>query len=140
MKEDKDFNVTVSLSKQGYNSKDECKAAVMNDKAEMKRLGLTETMRFKRTTLSLPNLLDRIRHGYSMCGLYSYAVGKKVWINTSTGKSYYTLPTEKDGFFKRCIKRSEFWDGSQVVCIDIDETAYTDIPTYLNKLSYLPQV
>ena len=138
MKEDKDFNVTVSLSKQGYNSKDECKAAVMNDKAEMKRLGLTETMRFKRTTLSLPNLLDRIRHGYSMCGLYSYAVGKKVWINTSTGKSYYTLPTEKDGYMKRCIKRSEFWCGSQVVCIDIDETAYTDIPTYLNKLSYLP--
>ena len=63
MKEDKDFNVTVSLSKQGYNSKEEAIAAVMNDKAEMKRLGLTETMRFKRTTLSLPNLLDRIRHG-----------------------------------------------------------------------------
>nr|DAT61079.1 MAG TPA: hypothetical protein [Caudoviricetes sp.] len=31
MKEDKDFNVTVSLSKQGYQSKDECRAAVMND-------------------------------------------------------------------------------------------------------------
>ena len=138
MKEDKDFNVTVSLSKQGYSSKEEAISAVMNDRKKMAELGIAESMRFKRTTLSVTDLLSYIRLGYTFCGLYQYKEGRKVFIQTSTGKQYYTMPTEKDGYMKRCVKRSDYWEGSQVVSIDIDETAYQHIPAYLSMLSCQP--
>lgn len=138
MKEDKDFNVTVSLSKQGYNSKEEAISAVMNDRKKMAELGITESMRFKRTTLTVKGLLGYIMNGYTFCGLYKYKEGKKVFIQTCSGKQYYTMPTEKDGYMKRCVKRSDYWEGSQTVSIDIDETAYQHIPAFLSMLSCQP--
>ena len=138
MKEDKDFNVTISLSKQGYNSKEEAISAVMNDKPKMAELGVTESMRFKKMTLTVEGLLGYIMNGYTFCGLYRYKEGKKVFIQTCSGKQYYTMPTEKDGYMKRCVKRSDYWEGSQVVSIDIDETAYQHIPAFLSMLSCQP--
>ncbi len=103
MKEDKDFILTVSLSKQGYNSKEEAISAVMNDKPKMAELGIAESMRFKKITLTVEGLLGYIMNGYTFCGLYKYKEGKKVFIQTCSGKQYYTMPTEKDGYMKRCV-------------------------------------
>ena len=131
-----DFRLTTNLSKVGYSSKDDCTAAIMNNRKYLKEKGM-ETMRFKEVVLTVDEFVEKIINGYSFCALYSYEVGKKLYINSNV-RPYYTEPTEKDGYMKRCIKRTDYWKSTQVISVDIDETNHKDIEKYLTLLTYQP--
>jgi hypothetical protein len=136
MEKRQDFKLTTNLSKVGYSSKDDCTAAIMNNRKYLKEKGM-ETMRFKEQVLTIDEFVEKIINGYSFCALYSYEVGKKLYINSNV-RPYYTEPTEKDGYMKRCIKRTDYWKSTQIVSVDIDETNYKDIEKYLTHLTYQP--
>ena len=136
MEKRKDFKLTTNLSKVGYSSKDDCTAAIMNNRKYLKEKGM-ETMRFKEQVLTIDEFVEKIINGYSFCALYSYEVGKKLYINSNV-RPYYTEPTEKDGYMKRCIKRTDYWKSTQIISVDIDETNHKDIEKYLTLLTYQP--
>ena len=136
MEKRQDFKLTTNLSKCGYVSKDDCTAAIMNNRKYLKEKGM-ETMRFKEQVLTVDEFVEKIINGYSFCALYSYEVGKKVYINSNV-RPYYTEPTEKDGYMKRSIKRTDYWKSTQVISVDIDETNHKDIEKYLTLLTYQP--
>ena len=136
MEKRKDFKLTTNLSKVGYSSKDDCTAAIMNNRKYLKEKGM-ETMRFKEQVLTIDEFVEKIINGYSFCALYSYEVGKKVYINSNV-RPYYTEPVEKDGYMKRCIKRTDYWKSTQIISVDIDETNHKDIEKYLTLLTYQP--
>ncbi|WP_449024071.1 hypothetical protein [Prevotella pallens] len=136
MEKNKNFKLTTNLSKVGYSSKDDCTAAIMNNRKYLKEKGM-ETMRFKEQVLTIDEFVEKIINGYSFCALYSYEVGKKVYINSNV-RPYYTEPTEKDGYMKRCIKRTDYWKSTQIISVDIDETNHKDIEKYLTHLTYQP--
>ena len=126
MEKRQDFKLTTNLSKCGYVSKDDNTAAIMNNRKYLKEKGM-ETMRFKEVVLTVDEFVGKIINGYSFCALYSYDV-----------RPYYTEPTEKDGYMKRCIKRTDYWKSTQVISVDIDETNHKDIEKYLTHLTYQP--
>lgn len=136
METKRDFKLTTNLSKVGYSSKDDCTAAIMNNRQYLKEKGM-ETMRFREVVLTVDEFVEKIINGYSFCALYEYEVGKKVYINSNV-RPYYTEPTEKDGYMKRCIKRTDYWKSTQIISVDIDETNYKDIEKYLTHLTYQP--
>lgn len=136
MEKRQDFKLTTNLSKVGYSSKDDCTAAIMNNRKYLKEKGM-ETMRFKEVVLTVDEFVEKIINGYSFCALYSYEVGKKLYINSNV-RPYYTEPTEKDGYMKRCIKRTDYWKSTQIISVDIDETNHKDIEKYLTHLTYQP--
>lgn len=136
MEKRQDFKLTTNLSKCGYVSKDDCTAAIMNNRQYLKEKGM-ETMRFKEVVLTVDEFVEKIINGYSFCALYSYEVGKKLYINSNV-RPYYTEPTEKDGYMKRCVKRTDYWKSTQVISVDIDETNHKDIEKYLTLLTYQP--
>ena len=136
METKRDFKLTTNLSKVGYSSKDDCTAAIMNNRQYLKERGM-ETMRFKEQVLTIDEFVEKIINGYSFCALYEYEVGKKVYINSNV-RPYYTEPIEKDGYMKRCIKRTDYWKSTQVISVDIDETNHKDIEKYLTLLTYQP--
>lgn len=136
METKRDFKLTTNLSKCGYVCKDDSTAAIMNNRKYLKEKGM-ETMRFKEVVLTVDEFVGKIINGYSFCALYSYEVGKKVYINSNV-RPYYTEPTEKDGYMKRCVKRTDYWKSTQVISVDIDETNHKDIEKYLTLLTYQP--
>ena len=136
MEKRQDFKLTTNLSKVGYSSKDDCTAAIMNNRKYLKEKGM-ETMRFKEVVLTVDEFVEKIINGYSFCALYRYEVGKKLYINSNV-RPYYTEPTEKDGYMKRCVKRTDYWKSTQVISVDIDETNHKDIEKYLTLLTYQP--
>jgi len=136
MEKNKNFKLTTNLSKCGYVSKDDCTAAIMNNRKYLKEKGM-ETMRFKEQVLTIDEFVEKIINGYSFCALYSYEVGKKLYINSNV-RPYYTEPVEKDGYMKRCIKRTDYWKSTQIISVDIDETNHKDIEKYLTLLTYQP--
>ena len=138
MEKRQDFKLTTNLSKVGYSSKDDCTAAIMNNRKYLKEKGM-ETMRFKEQVLTIDEFVEKIINGYSFCALYSYEVGKKLYINSNV-RPYYTEPTEKDGYMKRSIKRTDYWKSTQVISVDIDETNHKDIEKYLTLLTYQPTI
>ena len=138
MEKRQDFRLTTNLSKVGYSSKDDCTAAIMNNRKYLKEKGM-ETMRFKEQVLTIDEFVEKIINGYSFCALYSYEVGKKLYINSNV-RPYYTEPVEKDGYMKRCIKRTDYWKSTQVISVDIDETNHKDIEKYLTHLTYQPTI
>nr|DAN76839.1 MAG TPA: hypothetical protein [Caudoviricetes sp.] len=138
MEKRQDFKLTTNLSKCGYVSKDDCTAAIMNNRQYLKEKGM-ETMRFKEVVLTVDEFVEKIINGYSFCALYEYEVGKKLYINSNV-RPYYTEPTERDGYMKRCIKRTDYWKSTQVISVDIDETNHKDIEKYLTHLTYQPTI
>lgn len=136
METKRDFRLTTNLSKVGYSSKDDCTAAIMNNRQYLKEKGM-ETMRFKEQVLTIDEFVEKITNGYSFCALYSYEVGKKLYINSNV-RPYYTEPVEKDGYMKRCVKRTDYWKSTQIISVDIDETNHKDIEKYLTLLTYQP--
>ena len=80
----------------------------MNDKPKMAELGITESMRFKKMTLTVEGLLGYIMNGYTFCGLISTRKVERYLFRPVAVKQYYTMPTEKDGYMKRCVKRSDY--------------------------------
>ena len=137
-----DFSFTLNVSYEGYEKKTDATACLSSKGAEA--IG-RKKMCFFEETLTVDEFLDKAQSGHSFCALYRFEEGKKYWYSNKKGQKYCGYPyyqrdskTATKGGLKIDFKRDEYFYGSQVVFIDIDNTSYTDINDYINSLTFKP--
>lgn len=122
------FNSTFSLnvSREGYDCKESVKEALSTKK-------YTQKLAFKESEVSVLDFINATSNGYAFCGLFDPKAKTNDWGGIDN-------PFYSDGSMKIRFKTQEFFKGSQVVFVDIDETGYKNIQEYLDLLSWQPTV
>ena len=136
------FTFTLNVSSEGYEKKTDAIACLSSKGAEA--IG-RKKMCFFEETVSVDEFLDLAQSGHSFCALYRFEEGKKYWYSNKKGQKYCGYPyyqrdskTATKGGLKIDFKRDEYFYGSQVIFIDIDDTKYTDINEYISLLTFKP--
>ena len=136
------FTFTLNVSSEGYEKKTDAIACLSSKGAEA--IG-RKKMCFFEETVSVDEFLDLAQSGHSFCALYRFEEGKKYWYSNKKGQKYCGYPyyqrdskTATKGGLKIDFKRDEYFSGSQVIFIDIDDTKYTDINEYISLLTFKP--
>lgn len=155
MKEIKDYKFPVSISREGYNSKEEVTACLTRGGA--KGLG-KEPMAFKEQTVTIDEFANYAITGHSFCNLFNVENKKYAPETTSDkvkivykdengnenkkGGQYLIYQSGKNrGFFKMSAKRNDLFKGSYTIFVDIDKESYSDdIEEYIGALTYTPTV
>lgn len=136
-----EFKFNIQVSKYNYKTKQEATAALANKTAKINNVG---RMCFKREQLTIEEFLDKATNGYAFSYLFNYDPNKKYLIQTNKKYGYKTLayPEYKrgcnKGYMKINFKRDEFFDGTQTIFVDIDETNYNSIQEYVATLPIKP--
>ena len=128
---DKDYLFEVSLSKMSYKSKEETKAAIKDGsegRQQRKECGIEEKISFIRKSTTSQELLENCLEGYTFCHLF------EGFPDNDMTHSYL----KKDGHFTLSGKSSNYFVGSYVIGIDIDETKYRSPGDYIHQLSLQP--
>lgn len=131
MKEDNTFRFKVSLSEDAYKTKEETGAAIASGKegkAKRKQLGIRYKISFREQEVTVEQLLELVLEGYTFCPLFSNFEPNK-------GKTTYV---RKNGSFTLSGKADRFFNGSYIVGIDIDNTAYEDAKDFVSRLPFQP--
>lgn len=155
MKEIRDYKFSVSISREGYNSKEEVTACLTRGGA--KGLG-KEPMAFKEQTITIDEFANYATTGHSFCNLFNVENKKYAPETTSDkvkivykdengnenkkGGQYLIYQSGKNkGFFKMSAKRNDLFKGSYTVFVDIDKESYSDdIEEYIGALTYTPTI
>lgn len=155
MREIRDYKFSVSISREGYNSKEEVTACLTRGGA--KGLG-KEPMAFKEQTITIDEFADYATTGHSFCNLFNVENKKYAPETTSDkvkivykdengnenkkGGQYLIYQSGKNkGFFKMSAKRNDLFKGSYTVFVDIDKESYSDdIEEYIGALTYTPTI
>ena len=142
MEINRNFTFTLNVSSEGYEKKTDAIACLSSKGAEA--IG-RKKMCFFEETVSVDEFLDLAQSGHSFCALYRFEEGKKYWYSNKKGQKYCGYPyyqrdskTATKGGLKIDFKRDEYFSGSQVIFIDIDDTKYTDINEYISLLTFKP--
>ena len=128
---DKDYLFEVSLSKMSYKSKEETKAAIKDGsegRQQRKECGIEEKISFIRKSTTSQELLENCLEGYTFCHLFE-GFPEKDMTHTYL---------KKDGHFTLSGKSSNYFVGSYVIGIDIDETRYRNPEDYIHQLYFKP--
>lgn len=150
----KDYRFSLSVSREGYSSKEEVTACLTRTGA--KKLG-KEPMAFKEQTVTVDEFAKYATSGHSFCNLFDiddrkYAPetkSEKVRLvykddkgNAKDGGQYLIYKSGKNkGYFKMSAKRGDLFRGSYAIFVDIDRESYSDdIEEYIGALSYTPTV
>ena len=135
MEKRQDFKFVASISKMGYATKQD----VINTlgRENRKKYG-TESLRFKGQTVTVDEIVDLIGDGYAFCATFNLNNGELMWKKQDDGSKKCICPVLKDGFMSMTVKRDEFFKGSQIVSIDIDDTQYTNVEDYIEQLTFIP--
>ncbi|WP_455060707.1 hypothetical protein [Prevotella pallens] len=130
-----DFKFVASISKCGYATKQD----VINTlgRENRKKYG-TESLRFREQTVTVDEIVDLIGDGYAFCATFELNNGELMWKKQEDGKRKCICPVLKDGYMSMTVKRDEFFKGSQIVSIDIDDTQYTNVEDYIAQLTFIP--
>lgn len=126
MKFELNSTFALNVSRQGYSNKEEVKEALSTKKYSQK-------LAFKETELSVVDFISTCSNGYAYCGLFDPKAKTNEWGRLDN-------PFYSDGSMKMSYKTQEFFKGSQVVFVDIDETGYKNIQEYLDLLSWQPTI
>lgn len=155
MKEIRDYKFSVSISREGYNSKEEVTTCLTRGGA--KGLG-KEPMAFKEQTVTIDEFANYAITGHSFCNLFNVENKKYAPETTSDkvkivykdengnenkkGGQYLIYQSGKNkGYFKMSAKRNDLFKGSYTVFVDIDKESYSDdISEYIGALTYTPTV
>ena len=135
------FKFQIQVSKYNYKNKLEATAALSAKTAKLNNVG---RMCFKKDELTIEEFLEKATNGYAFSYLFNYDANKKYLIHTNKKYGYKTLayPEYKRGcnkaYMKINFKRDEFFDGTQTIFVDIDETCYNSIEEYVNTLPIKP--
>lgn len=135
MEKRQDFKFVASISKMGYATKQD----VINTlgRENRKKYG-TESLRFAERTLTVDEIVDLIGDGYAFCATFDTNNGEMIWKKQDDGSKKCICPVLKDGYMSMTVKRDEFFKGSQIVSIDIDDTQYTNVEDYIEQLTFIP--
>lgn len=119
----------ITLSKESFIDKTITKAMLMTTRDKenrdiRKRYGFkgNRGISFEETTITPNELYNALINGHTMCS--NFEVSK--WNR------------RKDNTFAIRHKRDINFKDSCIICVDIDETQYTSIQEYINKLTYKP--
>ena len=126
-----DFNFKVSLSEDAYKTKEEAGAAIASGKegkAKRKQLGIRYKISFREQEVTVEQLLELVLEGYTFCPLFC---------NFEPNKGTTTY-VRKNGSFTLSGKADRFFNGSYIVGIDIDNTAYEDAKDFVSRLPFQP--
>lgn len=134
----KNFRFNITISKEAYKTKDE------SSKCLSRKLAATinrNKMAFKRQFVTVDEFLNAAKMGFNFCGLFNYDPSRKYRF-LSMGRWISVLPEynrgPNKGYMKLTFKRDKFFEGSQAIFIDIDQTRFNTIPEYINNLTYKP--
>lgn len=135
MEKRQDFKFVASISKCGYATKQD----VINTlgRENRKKYG-TESLRFREQTVTVDEIVDLIGDGYAFCATFDLNNGELMWKKQDDGSKKCICPVLKDGYMSMTVKRDEFFKGSQIVSIDIDDTQYTNVEDYIAQLTFIP--
>ncbi|WP_045166500.1 hypothetical protein [Prevotella intermedia] len=135
MEKRQDFKFVASISKCGYATKQD----VINTlgRENRKKYG-TESLRFREQTVTVDEIVDLIGDGYAFCATFDTNNGELMWKKQDDGSKKCICPVLKDGYMSMTVKRDEFFKGSQIVSIDIDDTQYTNVEDFIEQLTYIP--
>lgn len=135
MEKRQDFKFVASISKMGYATKQD----VINTlgRENRKKYG-TESLRFREQTVTVDEIVDLIGDGYAFCATFDLNNGELMWKKQEDGKRKCICPVLKDGYMSMTVKRDEFFKGSQIVSIDIDDTQYNNVEDYIEQLTFIP--
>lgn len=135
METKRDFKFVASISKMGYATKQD----VINTlgRENRKKYG-TESLRFREQTVTVDEIVNLIGDGYAFCATFDLNNGELMWKKQDDGSKKCICPVLKDGFMSMTVKRDEFFKGSQIVSIDIDDTQYTNVEDYIEQLTFIP--
>lgn len=135
METKRDFKFVASISKMGYATKQD----VINTLGrENRKKYSTESLRFKEQTVTVDEIVDLIGNGHAFCALFDTNNGEMIWKKGDDGKRKCICPVLKDGYMSMTVKKDEYYKGSQIVSIDIDDTNYTSMTEYIEQLTYIP--
>lgn len=137
-----DFRFTINVSNDGYHNKKQATASLSSKGAAA--IGIKK-MCFFEHNITTDDLIQYAYNGHAFCNLFQLDKDKKYWYSNSKGQkflgyAYYrrnTKTSTKDGL-KIDFKRNEYFTGSQVVFVDIDETKFENVSDYIDCLTYKP--
>lgn len=132
------FKVAVSIG--NYWNKEDVNACIGSSKnATNKQIRLKygrsskSKISFREVEVTASEFLDYCIHGYTFCNLFR---GYPDSGQTDKGKT--VSYRKKDGSFTMSAKCDKFFYGSNVICADIEETAYQSIQDYIDRISIKP--
>lgn len=121
--------MNITISKEAFINKEITKAMLMstrdeNNRAIRKRYGFKSNrgISFQEATMSSKELYNALINGYTMCSNFD--------VNEFNRR--------KDGTFAIRHKRDSNFKNSCIICVDIDETKYSSINEYIDKLTFKP--
>lgn len=142
MKINKDFKFILNISNEGYNKKTDATACLSAKGAEAIS---RKKMCFFENTVTVDEFLEKAQQGHSFCAIYRFEADTKYWYKNKKGQKFLGYPhykrnsgTSTLGGLKIDFKRDEYFTGSQVIFIDVDNTKYTDVNEYINTLQFKP--
>ena len=142
MKKIEDFRFALNVSAEGYEKKTDASACLSSAGAKaIKR----KKMCFFEMNLTVNEFIEKAFEGHSFCALFRFKENKKYWYENRLGRKYLAYPhytkdtiTSTKGGLKIDFKRDEYFSGAQVIFIDIDNTKYTNLEEYIEKLTFKP--
>lgn len=133
------FKFTTNVSIDYYEKKTDASACLSKEGAKAVN---KSKMAFKVQDVTVPEFLSLATNGYTFCNLFAYDPNQKYWITTTQGKSFKQYPVYKNGqnkgAMKLTFKADNYFYGSQVVFVDVDNTRFKTVPEYLSRLRYQP--
>ncbi len=131
------FRLNVSIDT--YTNKKEATACLSQKGA---RSIEKEKMAFVENSLTVQEFLFLATSGHTFCNLFDIDPNKKYWVKNSDGKKYQVYPVyrkgKNKGGMKLTFKCDEFFNGAQAIFVDVDNTRFSTIPEYINRLSFKP--
>ena len=133
------FQFQTNISLDTYQSKTDAIACLSSKGAAA--IGKNK-MAFKVKSVTVEQFLSLAINGHTFCNLFQYDPTKRYWIQSKEGKWYQEYPEYQKGAnkggMKLCMKRDEYFAGSQTVFVDVDYTRYDNVTDYLSTLKYQP--
>ena len=134
------YKFKISVSVDNYWNKEDVNACIGSSKnATNKQIRLKygrsskSKISFREVEVTASELLDYCIHGHSFCNLFR---GYPDSGQDDKGKT--VSYRKKDGSFTMSAKCDKFFYGSNVICADIEETAYQSIQDYIARISMRP--
>lgn len=139
MEKKENFRFSVTVSKEGYECKQDAIASLSAPGA--KAINRAK-MAWHECEIDVSEFLKLAMSGYCFCNLFKYDPNKQYWYQDKNGRWMKQYPIYKrgvnKGYMKTQFKADEYFRGAQTVFVDIDKTKYENVKDYLEALSVPP--
>ena len=137
---DKNFRFSVTVSKEGYECKQDAIACLSTPGSKAIN---RDRMAWHICELSVDDFLKLATSGYCFCNLFTkFNPNKKYKFDGKDGRKMLQYPIYKrgpnKGYMKTQFKSDRFFKGAQTVFVDVDYTKYENVEEYLGTLTIPP--